>query len=128
MLRESNFEDGKTFINGFLERSLLLSYDKLAELDVIVDDDEGWDCVTIIFGIAGFSQLVGVGVREATLSGDGDRVRQFFNHKSGVIKVSKKGKKCGKLISWLMVQNVFLSENEFNWGLYKSDAYGFWRK
>jgi hypothetical protein len=91
MLRESNFEDGKTFINGFFERSMLLSHDKLTELDVIVEDDEGcWDCVTIIFGIAGFSQLVGVGVRETTLSGVGDRVRQFLSHKSGVIKVSKK--------------------------------------
>lgn len=91
MLRESNFEDGKTFISGFFERSRLLSHDKLTEHDVIVDDDDGsWDCVTIIFGIVGFSQLVGVGVREAALSGDGDRVRQFLSHKSGVIKVSKK--------------------------------------
>ena len=89
MLRESNFEDGKTFINGFFERSTTSSHDKLTELDVIVEDDEGWDCVAIMFGIVGFSQLVGVGVRE-TFSGDGDRDRQFLSHKSGVIKVSKR--------------------------------------
>lgn len=74
---------------GFFERSMALSHDKLTELDVIVDDDEGCDWVTIIFGIAvGFSAavVVGVGVRDA--SGDGDLVRQFFSHKSGVIRLS----------------------------------------
>jgi hypothetical protein len=50
MLRESNFEDGKTFIKGFFERSEPFSHDKFVELEVIVDDDEGCDCVTIIFG------------------------------------------------------------------------------
>jgi hypothetical protein len=92
ILRESNFEDGRTFINGFLERSTTFSHDKLTELEVIVDDDEGCDCVTIIFGIGDFSQLLGVGVRE-WLSGDGDRERQFLSHKSGVIKVSKRQNK-----------------------------------
>lgn len=45
----------------------------------------------MIFGTAvAFSAcvVVGVGVREA--SGDGDLVRQFFSHKSGVIKFSTK--------------------------------------
>lgn len=45
--------------------------------------------MTVIFGIGDFSQPVGVGVRES-LSGDGDRERQFLSHKSGVIKVSKR--------------------------------------
>lgn len=85
MLRESNFEDGRTFINGFFVRSMMLSHDKLTEFDVIVEDDDGWDWVTIIF-VVDFS-TVGVGVREA-LCGDGDLVRQFFSHKSGVIKLS----------------------------------------
>lgn len=89
MLRESSFEDGKTFIIGFFECSLALSHDKLTELDVIVEDDEGCDWVTIIFGInAGFSVVVGVGVLDP--SGDGDLVRQFFSHKSGVIRLSKR--------------------------------------
>lgn len=91
MLRESNFEDGKTFIKGFLDdgSSMVLSHGKLTELDVIVDDDEGWVWVTIIFGTAVAFSVVGVGVREAT-SGDGDLVRQFFSHKSGVIRFSTK--------------------------------------
>lgn len=90
MLRESSFEDGRTFIRGFFEeRSMPLSLDKLTELDVIVDDDEGCVWVTIIFGTAAaFSADVGVGVRDS--SGVGDLVRQFFSHKSGVIKFSKK--------------------------------------
>lgn len=90
MLRESNFEDGKTFIKGFLE----LSDDKLTEFEVIVDDDEGWDdWVTIIFGTAvAFSiEVVVVGVGGVLdTSGDGDLVRQFLNHKSGVIRFSTK--------------------------------------
>lgn len=93
MLRESNFEDGKTFINGFFVRSTTatLSHDKLTELDVIVDDDEGCDWVMIIFAkaLVGFS-AVGVGVLDT--SGDGDLVRQFFSHKSGVIRLSTKAK------------------------------------
>lgn len=102
MLRESSFDDGKTFIKGFFEERssglALLSHDKFAELDVIVDDDEGCDCVTIIFGIAwGFSADEGVGVLDA--SGVGDLVRQFFSHKSGVIRFStREGEKSGKLI------------------------------
>lgn len=92
MLRESNFEDGKTFIKGFLERSTTLSQDKFTELDVIVDDDEGWDWVTIIFGMLAVAlSVVGVGVRD-TSAGDGDLVRQFLSHKSGVIKPSTKHK------------------------------------
>lgn len=88
MLRESNFEDGKTFIKGFFERSETLSHDKLTELDVTVDEDEGCDCVAIIF--VGLSAAFGVGVRD--MSGDGDLVRQFFSHKSGVIRLSTKAK------------------------------------
>lgn len=88
MLRESNFEDGKTFIKGFLERSMALSLDKFTELEVIVDDDEGWDWVTIIFAIAVAAGLSVVGVELRDPSGDGDLVRQFFNHKSGVIRLS----------------------------------------
>lgn len=68
---------------------MVFSHGKLAELDVIVDDDEGWVGVTIIFGTAAAFSVVGVGVREAT-SGDGDLVRQFFSHKSGVIRFSTK--------------------------------------
>lgn len=65
---------------------MLLSHDKLTELDVIVDDDEGW--VTIIFVITvDFSVELGVGVLDP--SGDGDLVRQCLNHKSGVIRFSK---------------------------------------
>lgn len=64
---------------------MALSHDKLTELDVIVDD-EGCDCVTIIFAIAGGLSTVGVGVRDS--SGDGDLVRQFLIHKSGVIRLS----------------------------------------
>lgn len=79
-----------------------MSHDKLTELDVIVEDDEGCDWVTIIFGFnVWFSftiivvvdavdvvvvVFVGVGLRDP--SGDGDLVRQFFNHKSGVIRFS----------------------------------------
>lgn len=67
---------------------MLLSLDKLTELDVIVDDDEGCVWVTIIFVTAVAFSVVGVGVLDA--SGDGDLVQQFFIHKSGVIKFSTK--------------------------------------
>lgn len=90
ILRESNFEDGKTFIRGFFERSMAaLSHDKLTELDVIVDDDEGWDWLTMILVIVvGFSTIVVVGVGVREWSGDGDLERQFLSHKSGVIRLS----------------------------------------
>lgn len=67
---------------------MLLSLDKLTELDVIVDDDEGCVWVTIILGTAVAFSVVGVGVLDT--SGDGDLERQFFSHKSGVIKFSTK--------------------------------------
>lgn len=99
ILRESSLDDGKTFINGcfFVQLSVLCV--KLATLDVIfaddIDDDDGGKCD----GCKLFITLSSATLHEegegrfwwcsrCSCSGVVDRVRQFFNHNSGVIKCS----------------------------------------
>lgn len=72
----------------------MLSRDKLTEVEITVADDEGCDCVMIIFGTVMLDLSptnddndVGDGLRET--SGDGERLRQFLSHKSGVMSSKK---------------------------------------